>query len=438
MEIKGFAPETVETVHAEETNDVAAAGAIDVSEKSTETGVVAFTEKIIMPVIPDTLVINGVKINETELRKKVSEAKKMVIKDLNDIEGLKKAEETLKEFSKTRTGSETWRTKTVMPSVNKFGKDLKKRIDTFAEICQDGEDYLTKIITPIKKAAELALQKQEEAKDLLAVERAAELVKLGGVFDGQGTYNFPYDADLFVLQESLRELAPEAYVVKLDEIQASFEIEQKRLQAIEDAKVNEANALKGKVEDLNAERTEMRVENLELKGFKENAMGLFVNGDVILSYNDIITLDKDQWKELLNPAPVVDNGPGIPMDVSPSGGIRYAPSNSPQGFAQESTSPHVEPDQAPSVGDSIVSDFADFAAATPVEEQPVVEAEKVMTRTLVFSEAKPFVEFAVGDYTMVVFPNEYEAMITFTEEQIAVKGQFNEQLQFKLIENAGA
>lgn len=428
METKGFAPEVVETVLAEETNDVASSDAINIDQK--ETGIARLEDKVQLPVIPATLNINGIELNIPALKEQVEVAKKMVIDGLGDKKGYDDAKATLKAMANLRTSSEKWR-KQVMAPVLKFGKDLKKPIDEAAELCESAETYLKDIIKPIEDAVLIAQQQAEEAKDLLAVERAAELVKLGGVFDGQGTYNFPYDPDLFVLQESLRELAPEAYIVKLDEIQASYDIEQKRLQAIEDAKVQETTGLKTKLEDLNAERTESREEILQLKGFTFDSNGFYTKGDIVISAEQLLYYDKDQWKELLNPTVTQ-----ITPDEAAPGPIYHSGSGSVQGFAPESTSTHVE--QAPSVGDSIVSDFAGFAAATPVEEQPVVEAEKVMTRTLVFSEAKPFVEFAVGTYTMAVFPNEYASMITFTEDQVAVQGQFNDQLQFKLIENAGA
>ena len=430
---KGFEEEVLHT-EVEETTESAAEGAIDVSTEPKSKGVTIFTEKIIMPVIPDTLVINGISVNNDDLEKTLNkEILTMTIKDLNEKEGLKAAELKLSELSKLRTGSETWRTKTVMPSVNTFGKELKAKIDKTGEICSKGETYLKGIIAPIKKAAELALEREETAKDELAKTRTAELIAVGGVHDGVGTINFPLDPGLFVLSEDLRTWVEDTYLEKYYEAKRLFDDEQTRLQAIEDEKSQEALNLKSQVEDLNAERTEFRKEQLEMKGFDFNDERGFYNDKMLITEEQIRTLDAASWKALLNP-PVVEVAEvkeELP-EVKPAPSSSHAMNQNYNPFAGVSSGFDVEETETPEelpVFDAAF--FTEEETTSEVEETPA-PVEKVITRTLVFSESKPFVEFVVGNgFNMLIFPKEYEQMIP-TEDMVG-SGSINEQLKFQLI-----
>lgn len=443
METQGFTPEeNTQQVHvtpSEDTMESAAPGAIEVTE---ETGISVFESEVKkLPVVPKTLIIGGIEVNNDTLKETIEkDVLTMKIDGLGDKKGYDAAVVKLKELSKLRTGTKNFYAEVTKP-VNVFRKNFKSQTDETQDLCTKGETYLEGIIEPIKNAVEIARQEAEKAKDELAVTRAEEMIALGGVYDGQGTYNFSYDGALFITSENLRELVDEAYLLKKDEIQTSFDLEQKRLQAIEDAKAQETTKLKSQVEDLNEERTEFRKEQLEMKKFKWDGVGFYVKGEEVISEDQILNLDKDQWKELFNPKPTVETH----EQVGGEAGYVTVPrmtTGSVGGFTPESTSSHAEPTQAPPVTDSIVGDFAGFV---PVEQEEVAtEAMKepvditVLTRSLVFSQVKPFISFMVGsEYTMTIFPNEYADKIQISDE-LLMDGTVNEQLQFKLTQNAGA
>jgi len=429
--VTGFEEEALHT-EVEETTEAAAEGAIDVSEPQTGAAVVKFEEKINVPVIPATLNINGVELNITKLKKEVDTVKKMKINGLGDEKGYNEATAKLKELRKLRTGSEAWRKK-VMAPVLKFQKDLKKQIDDAGDLCEEAEKYLEAEIKPIDDAILIARQKAEEAKDELAKTRTAELIAVGGVHDGVGTINFPLDPGLFVLSEDLRTLVDEAYLVTYYEAKRLFDDEQTRLQGIEDEKQQEQLKLKSQVEDLNAERTEFRKEQLEMKGYSFVEERGFYNETIVITEEQIRTLDAAAWKALLNP-PVVEV-PEVKEETEDekdkAKGIgKYNP------FAGVSIGFDVEPEIAAEVPLFDASEFTDEEEPFQsfAEPEAPVEVEKVITRTLVFSESKPFVEFIVGNgFKMRIHPLEYDHLCR-TEDGIGVgDGSVNEQLRFQLI-----
>jgi len=436
-DVTGFEEEALHT-EVEETTEAAAEGAIDVSEANAVAAVMKWEEKIQVPSIPATLNINGVDLNLKQLRTEVNDVLKMKIDGLGDEKGYNEAVEKLKGLSKLRTSSDTWRNK-IMAPVRKLTKDLKSVIDDAGKICSEGETHLKAIIKPIDDAILIARQKAEEAKDELAKTRTAELIAVGGVHDGVGTINFPLDPGLFVLSEDLRTLVDEAYLVTYYEAKRLFDDEQTRLQAIEDAKLKEQDLLKSQVEDLNAERTEFRKEQLEMKGYSFVEEKGFYNEIIVITEEQIRTLDAAAWKALLNP-PVVE----VPEVKEEAPTVKSAPSSSHamnqnyNPFAGVSSGFDVEPEPVAELPVFDAAFFTEDEKEEPfqsfAEPEAPVEVEKVITRTLVFSESKPFVEFIVGNgFKMRIHPLEYDHLCR-TEDGIGVgDGSVNEQLRFQLI-----
>lgn len=380
----------------EETTETAAQGAIDVSENK---GVVKFEENVNLPVIPETLMINGVELNLNLLTDRIAEIKKMKIDGITDEAGYNEAVKVKKEISKLRTSSEAWRKK-VMSPVLKFGKDLKGKIDSAGTLCEDGEKHLDSIIKPIEDFIELERQKAELEKDRIAEERAEYIVSIGGVLKN-GTYNFEHDGGIFILAADLRSLREEDYQKELADINNAWQVEQDRLQAIKDAEEAEQNKLKSQLEDLNAERTEFRKEQLEMKGYALDDEGKdwFKGGASEITEEQIITLDASAWKLLLNPPIVVET----PVVETISSFTNIA-----DDFAE------VEEPKATIVGTKTLGEQLaelpmtsnSFAESLGIEEKPADET--VFTRTIVFTKDKPWIEAksADGEATLRLCPTE--------------------------------
>lgn len=426
----------------EETTDPAAPGALEVTgtSEATETGIAVLPDPV-LPAIPESLNINGVELNITKLTAEIAEIKLMTIDGLGDEKGYLAAKEKLAATTKLRTSSDKWRQKVMAPLL-KFGKDLKKPIDEAEKLCKEGEEYLKKIIKPIDDAVEIARQEAEKAKDDLAAERATLLIAIGGVFDGKGTYNFEHNAGAFFLSTDLREMTPEKWDEDYKEVKDSWDLEQQRLQDIEDAKNAETNLLKGQVEDLNKERTAFRIKELvKFEGFTESEdKERYTRGELVISKEQVLTTPMEEWDALLNP--VVEEVPEVvapvaeaPAPVKKSGGTTYGGAIK-QGYVASSIASDfaTEPEPASAPIAEAELTLTDLGGQL-VSEAPAV-VESTFIRSFVFSETKPFIDFAVGQFTMRIYPIEKEIQAnTFLGEleQIALNGTINEQLNFLLI-----
>lgn len=423
----------IDAVEAEETNESAAQGAIEVSENKAE--LVKIEDKLIVPVIPETLNVNGVELNIKKLAKEVAEAKKMKIDGLGDKKGYDDAVATLKALSKLRTSSDNWR-QAVMKPVLKFQRELKAKVDEAGKLCEGAEAHLKAIIKPIDDAVEIARQEAETKKDELAKERVTELISLGGVLDANGdTLNFPLDGALFVLRADLRTYTPEAYDLVKKPIQEVWDAEQARLQEIADKEEQEKSLLKSQVEDLNAERTEFRKEQLEMKGFEINPISNnYAKEATEITEEQIMTLNAAEWKALLNPpAPIVEDTADEELP-SLNDSVDYTPVTEKAYSGFRGSSSTIK-DFSSEFEDVIEPVYAENVTELPETEEVLVSVEKVITRTLVFSEVKPFVEFTVGNgFSMLVFPNEYALSFERTK-QVATEGSVNDQLKFELVKN---
>ena len=410
----------------EETNESAAQGAIDISETPATKGLVKLEETAVLPVIPETLLINGIEVNNKKLKDTIEkEVMAMKVLDLTDKKGYDAAEAKLKELSKLRTGSETWRTKKVMPSINKFGKDLKARIDEIGAFCKKGEEYLEEQLKPIREFAERERLRLEEEKDKLAEERAQEIISLGGAYDGKGTYKFSYDAGLFILEDKLRSYTPEEYENELADIKSAFIAEQKRLQDIEDAEQEEKNKLKTELSKLNEKRTTLRRKELRLEGYEMNAPGIYVLSDHIVTEEDILSLDDDAWDLLINPEEeesTIETVPAPVVEEKPTVGISYANRSSyGNGSPFAGISADIE-DESPETP---------FIEAEPEKEPAPPTGLDALFFELGFTIEIPFIQFSlIPTLDQRIFPTEWDWCNDDLPAGSYQSGVINEELSF--------
>jgi len=413
-----------EITEVEETTETAAQGAIDVSENK---GLARIEDKVNLPVIPETLNINGVELNIAILTSEIAEVEKMAIAGVTDKEGYDKAVAKLKSISKLRTTSEAWRKK-VMAPVLKFGKDLKKPIDEAAELCKKGEKHLEDIIAPIDNYIEEQRLLAEQEKDRVAAVRAEEIVAMGGVLKN-GTYNFEHDGGIFILASDLRALNEEDYKKATVDIELAWKEETDRLQAIKDAEEAEQNKLKAQLQDLNAERTEFRKEQLEMKGYAlgETINDVWFKGDGEgITEEQILTLDAAGWKALFVPVPVVAPEPEVQQQTS------FA------SIADDFKEPvDIEPERESMTIPS--ASFGSVIISQPAKEtvqviEPSAIEENVLTRSLVFTKLKPFIQFPFGKLQMRIAIKEKLDVATSDIKGEVETGDINDQLSYVLFE----
>lgn len=399
----------------EETNEAAAPGAIEINDsgESTEASkaIVKLEDKVSIPVIPKTLNINGVEVNNDKLRVTIdTEVKTMKINGLGDKEGFDKAEAKLKELSKLRTGSERWRSGVVMKPILAFQKSLKAQVDKTGELCTEGETYLESIIKPIKDAIDIAREEEEKRKDELAKTRRESLVKdFGGVFDGDGTINFPHDTSLFILSTSLRTLSDEDYESEITNIKNAWAIEAARLQAIEDEKSAEANKVKALGQSLNAKRTALRIKELtKFEGYELSAPGIYMRAEhEIVTQEDIEGMEDDAWEAMIEGKTEEVNEEEVIAQSAPVEVEKPKPAGPPSFLTDRN--PHVS---APVTNESPVETTHTAETVEEVTPADVIESSPI-TRSLVFSDVKTHYVIPVSKkYEILIYPGVYSDKVT--------------------------
>lgn len=249
--------------------------------------------------VPDEITINGVKSSDAILDKLKEEVKAMEIKGLTDDEGFNAAVKKLDEVKKAAREEERWR-KSFFDPFLKFKKALDTRITkTNVAKYDEMQEHLEKIIKPIQDFKELEkerLLKEQEAK---AEERAKLLISVGLVFNGAGTYDFSLDQSEFILHSTLKDWNDEQFNMEYERFKAIWDTEQERLKAEEEARLGAEAKLQSQVADLNAERTEMRRELLEMRGyvltdgFYNNGTHQSISEDAVIN-----TPTKAEWDAL--------------------------------------------------------------------------------------------------------------------------------------------
>lgn len=419
FEIEDENAQGAEVHQAEETNDAPSENAIEVGDKAVAVVLEKLEDKVIVPVIPDTLNINGVELNIAKLTEEVEQVKLMKIDGIIDEKGYDAAVAKLKSISKLRTSSETWR-QGIMKPVLKFQKDLKKKVDDAGALCSTAETYLKSIIDPIDRFKELEREKAELAKTALAEERAGLLVASGMVYNGAGTYNNPLDPAIFVVADELRDFTEEQWNETYNPIKSLFDQEETRKSNEAQQKEQQTNQLASQVADLNEERTEMRREILEARGYKLDAgmpIKYHSNDTGITIYEEqVLNATKDEWKELLNPAPVAPVAPvAEPVKVTDFG--VHTPAASPI-IDMAVTEPATSIANDFEVEDAITDiEFAD----APVEEDTVTAVDFDYSIKLYFTEEKPFIDFNISANYKIRLFNEHL-------QELALNGVLESQL----------
>lgn len=388
--------------------------------------------------VPDVILINGVETSRALITEQKEEVLAMKINGLEDEKGYNEAIEKRKLIKKTRTASEKWRKDFFAPFLS-FKKEVDDRFKEDSADYKLMEEHLDKEIEPVEKAVEIARQKAEERKDQLAEERAGMLISVGGVFDGKGTYNFEsLDGGLFILAGNLRTWSEEEFAVEYNQIKALWDAQQAEVQAQE--------ALKNKeVEDLNSERTELRIEQLENRGYAlgEHINDTYFKGDSEgITMDQIKTLNKDDWKSLLNPVAVATPEPvkeepatvptsshnsPQPASSSPFSGIAtgFSPDDLEKPSANSTT--HEEANATPEVAE---------VAPTETQEPEVEEDSSGFKLELIFSNAQPYLEIPMGKTLKQRIFHESDKDLVLDgipKEEIAMIGVIQESCLFALI-----
>src|SRR5690606_568377 len=161
-----------------------------------ETGLAAFEQQakgINLPEIPKVMTIGGIEFSEALIKKEVDAAKKIVLKSDDDEETYLELVELKKRFVKTRTAPNNFRTKDVMPGINKWIKELKAQTDAYGELAQQGEDHCAKEITRYENWKEAKEREEAERVQKLIDQRTVDLQSVAGVINRDSLHwTFPY------------------------------------------------------------------------------------------------------------------------------------------------------------------------------------------------------------------------------------------------------
>lgn len=411
-----------ETLHAEETTDTASANAIEVGTKQ----LAKLEDKLIVPIIPETLNINGVELNNDKLASDMdSNVMTMKIVDVTDDIGYDNAVAKLKEIAKLRTTTESWR-KEVMKPVLAFQKGLKGTIDRTAEICLKGEVYLKSIIEPIENFKEAEKERINKEKEIKAEERAKQLIEIGFIYNGAGTYDFSLNGADFVLAQQLKDWNDEQFQGEYDRVKVEWDAEQERIAKVAKDKADAEAKLKTEV-NLFADRIKnFRLKELKFEGYVSIPSG-FTNDVTTITHEDIANLTDDEWDAKLA---YVEEVKQIEVETVIEN-------------VEVATEPEIDLFAEFKVPTDVEEKIADFAGqvfeATKPMEIPS-EAESVLYTTtysanLVFTKETPYIETALGTMKLRLFHTETKSasLDGVGEDKIGVEGVIKGDLLFALI-----
>lgn len=383
--------------------------------------------KIEVPAIPDVLNINGVEVSEDLIKQKIAELKLIKIADCFDEENIEKLAEAKKRILKLRTGSKTWR-ENLMKPVNSFGKDLKAKIDRFGELCAEGEKAADDMMIPIEKELEELRTKKAREAEAEFQRRVGLLIANGAVTTDGSSFSFPHDTNLEINAVLLKEMELDVFEAEFTEIEASWKKEVARLDKIKADKEAEEAAFKAQIATLNEKRTKVRRKELKYDEFEEIEPGVWSKNDVQFTEDDILTLEDEIWEsrlDIANEMVAPDMPEEEPQVISPIASGNLKASSASSGDWKPRTPLHT-----------LGAEFADEFEEVIVEEapEPVKVEAKVFTRSFVFTETNPYVEFEVitGKFLQRIFPVEFAtlASISIADGSILNAGAINDQLAF--------
>lgn len=391
------------------------------------------TISVSVPVIPDVLNINGVEFSEEKLRNEVDEIRKLTLKDDFDEEGYLKIKETKSRLTKTRTGAQKWRTQTSKPLTD-FNSRLKKKVDDGCAIISEGEEYLESIIVPYENYRETERLRIENEKEAKAVERGLLIKAIGFENNGAGTWDFTLDGADFILHSTLKDWNDEQFNMEYERFKAIWDAEQERLKAEEEARLGAEAKLQSQVADLNAERTEMRKELLEMRGYVLTD-GFYNNGThQSISEGDVVnTPTKAEWDALFVLIPkemeTVEEQQIIapePLNEVEMPDVSDMSFEVPEIVEDVPTVAHVEP-------------IAEIGHEETVLDTPTApeftKDETTYDCHLVFTKDNPYIEVPIGMMKIRLYHSELEGVSLegVEKDNIALTGEIKGELKFTVM-----
>lgn len=429
-----------ETLHAEETTDIASASAIEVGTKQ----LAKLEEKLIVPLIPETLNINGVEINTDRLAEQISQVKLMKIVDVTDEIGFENATAKLKEISKLRTSSESWRKEITKP-VLAFQKELKSKVDKIGTLCADGEDYLKSIIEPIENFKESEKERINKEKEIKAEERAKQLIEIGFIYNGAGTYDFSLNGADFVLAQQLKDWNDEQFQCEYDRVKVEWDAEQERVAKVAKDKADAEAKLKTEV-NLFADRIKnFRLKELKFEGYVLNQSGVYTNANNLITEADIANLTDEEWEaklahvEEVKPVKVETVAETVDEAIQTLEDELDTLFSGDSSFAEFHTIPDVVEEVIESehkAVDKTPLDLGAFDEKNRVQVTYMAQLdEEVFTTELTFTKETPYIETALGTMKLRLFHTETKSasLDGVGEDKIGVEGVIKGDLMFALI-----
>lgn len=229
--------------------------------------------------VPSSFKIGDQSYNKETLIAQRDKDVKLVITGVDDREGYKQAVTLRGQYRTLRTTLEKVRKEHFKP-MQEYLKDYKAKTDELGAEAAIGEDYFDEMITAIDDEKQRIKDEAEKEAQRKLQGRINELTALDAKFDGE-MYHFDYDESQFVSAFLLKDYSDVEFSEILSDIQAAYEVEQKRLadekQRLEDeaeakrladiAIAEQAEQNKQDALALTERRTKLRIKELQMLGY---------------------------------------------------------------------------------------------------------------------------------------------------------------------------
>lgn len=356
-------------------------------------------------------VLNEKEVTLATIAAKVKEYEDIKIEGFLDKKNYDLVKKAKSDLLKTRTALTNVAKNDVIDPINKWLKNYKGGLDEVSEALLAGQKKMEAKLKEIDDAFALEEQRKEEAAQARIQGRVSGLSNLGGVFSPEnGTYTFPYDTGLLINSLQLKDWEDEEYNAFIDDVVASWNTEQTRLQQIEDA----ANAEKERILTLGSQLTDrekavqekqikLRNKELTMAGAEQSGK-TWVYNDQTVHADDIANLGDDEWDDLMVRITAQPDHPAIAEELTPEeeANIEQVQSHDQQHEILQATA-----DAIPFEVEDI--EFESVVAENSGLQVPLVsEMGSTVVVELLFNKEQPFIDHIFLKSILRIYPVEYE------------------------------
>lgn len=254
-------------------------------------------KKILLPEIPDTMVIGGIEISEAKIKEAVKAVKEIQVDVPKPEDTVAVADEKKKvyeglvekknQFVKTRTSADKFR-KEISDPLNKWVKELKAKTDSFGNAAKEGQDHCESQIYIWENWEAEQERIRMEAVQKIVDARVADLQSVQGIVNRDSLHwTFPHLPSKIVEPTFIESADDSEWNGLMKELEDSFKAEQAKAEQEKQALVAAQQAV------FNA-----RVQILQLMQYEAVGDTFSKNGHVV-TQEQIKSLTDAEWMPFL-------------------------------------------------------------------------------------------------------------------------------------------